>query len=74
MEVALPGGAEIAYPADSYAFIHQQIWMLDGTLTITEGSIVHTLHAGDCLEFGVPSPRAFSADAPCRYLVALTRR
>jgi transcriptional regulator with XRE-family HTH domain len=74
VEVELPAGAEIAYPADSYAFIHQQIWMLEGTLTITEHDTTHSLNPGDCLEFGQPSPRTFSADAPCRYLVALTRR
>jgi len=74
VEVELPAGAEIAYPADSYAFIHQQIWMLDGTLRIREGDTDHALHAGDCLAFGAPSPRTFGADAPCRYLVALTRR
>src|SRR5689334_8863040 len=33
VEVDLPAGVEIAYPADSYAFIHQQIWVLDGSLT-----------------------------------------
>ena len=74
VEVELPEGAEIAYPADSYAFIHQQISMLDGTLRIREGDVEHELHTGDCLEFGVPSARTFSADGPCRYLVALTRR
>ncbi len=74
VEVELPAGAEIAYPADSYAFIHQQIWILDGTLQIAEGDVEHELRAGDCLEFGALSARTFSADAPCRYLVALTRR
>jgi transcriptional regulator with XRE-family HTH domain len=74
VEVELPAGAEIAYPADSYAFIHQQIWMLAGRLEIEEHDTLHELRAGDCLEFGQPSPRTFRADAPCRYLVALTRR
>jgi len=74
VEVELPAGAEIAYPADSYAFIHQQIWMLAGSLSIDEEDEEHVLHAGDCLEFGAPSARVFRADAPCRYLVALTRR
>src|SRR3954463_15698183 len=32
VEVELPPGAEVPYPADSYAFIHQQIWMLAGRL------------------------------------------
>jgi len=74
VEVALPPGAEIAYPADSYAFIHQQIWVLDGSLTVHEGDVVHALQPGDCLEFGPPSPRTFIARTGTRYLVALTRR
>ncbi len=43
VEVELPAGAEIAYPADAYAFIHQQIWMLDGSLTIREDELEHEL-------------------------------
>jgi transcriptional regulator with XRE-family HTH domain len=74
VEVELPAGASVSYPADSYAFIHQQIWVLDGTLRVREGEAEHELHVGDCLEFGPPSPRVFGADVPCRYLVALTRR
>src|SRR6476620_8068346 len=50
-EVELPDAAEIAYPADAYAFIHQQIWMLDGSLTILEEDLRHELERGDCLEF-----------------------
>ena len=74
VEVELPRGAEISYPADSYAFIHQQIWVLQGTLSITEGDTMHELHEGDCLEFGPPSPRTFRAPTATRYLVALARR
>ena len=74
VEVELPDGAEIAYPADAYAFIHQQIWMLDGSLTILEEDLRHELERGDCLEFGAPSARTFVARTPCRYLVAITRR
>lgn len=73
VEVDLPAGATISYPADAYAFIHQQIWMLEGTLHIREGELEHELHQGDCLEFGPPSPRTFGARRPCRYLVAITR-
>jgi transcriptional regulator with XRE-family HTH domain len=74
VEVELPDGVEIAYPADSYAFIHQQIWMLDGSLAIEEEGVLHELAPGDCLEFGAPSARTFTARTACRYLVALTRR
>jgi transcriptional regulator with XRE-family HTH domain len=76
VEVTLPPGAEVEYPADTYTFIHQQIWVLDGDLRFREGDTVHALGPGDCLQLGPPAPCAFvnTSGAPCRYLVALTRR
>ena len=76
VEVELPAGAEVAYPADTYAFIHQQLWVLDGTLHFREGEREHELAAGDCLQLGPPANCVFANPhrEPCRYLVALTRR
>jgi quercetin dioxygenase-like cupin family protein len=76
VEVELPDGVEIAYPADAYAFIHQQIWVLDGHLRFREGDTEHELAPGDCLQLGPPAACAFinPTGDPCRYLVALTRR
>jgi transcriptional regulator with XRE-family HTH domain len=76
VEVELPAGAEVAYQADHYAFIHQQIWMLEGRLRFREGDVEHDLGPGDCLQLGPPAPCAFinSTADPCRYLVALTSR
>ena len=76
VEVQLPAGARVAYPADAYAFIHQQIWVLDGRLSFREGDVEHELEAGDCLQLGPPSPCEFvnQTRRPCRYLVALTKR
>lgn len=76
VEVGLPAGTELAYPADASAFAHQQLWMLEGRLDLTEGEARHDLAPGDCLAFGPPSPTVFRVpgDAACRYLVALTRR
>ena len=37
VEVSLPAGAEVAYPADTYVFIHQQLWVIEGTLRFLEG-------------------------------------
>ena len=76
VEVELPAGAEVSYPADTYAFIHQQIWVLDGQLRFREGDTEHVLEAGDCLQLGPPAPCTFMnpTRGPCRYLVALTRR
>jgi transcriptional regulator with XRE-family HTH domain len=76
VEVSLPAGTELAYPADASTFVHQQLWMLEGRLRLSEGDTEHELGLGDCLAFGPPAPTAFRvpADAPCRYLVALTKR
>jgi transcriptional regulator with XRE-family HTH domain len=76
VEVELPAGAEVAFPADVYAFIHQQIWILEGHLRFHEGDEVHELDAGDCLQLGAPAPCVFAnaTGRPCRYLVALAKR
>jgi transcriptional regulator with XRE-family HTH domain len=76
IEIELPAGASVSYPAESYTFIHQQIWVLQGRLAFREGDLEHDLRAGDCLELGAPTPCTFHNPGAraCRYLVALTRR
>jgi transcriptional regulator with XRE-family HTH domain len=76
VEVHLPAGARVAFPAASYAFIRQAVWLLSGRLEIREGDTVSTLEAGDRLEFGPPQDSEFRnrGDKPCRYLVALVRQ
>jgi transcriptional regulator with XRE-family HTH domain len=75
VEVELPAGAKVSMPAETYAFIHQQIWILSGSLRFREGEVDHVLEAGDCLQLGPPAPCAFinDTDRTCRYLVALTK-
>ena len=74
-EVELPAGARVAFPASSYAFLRQMIWLLDGSLTFEEGEAVHELRPGDCLALGPPADCVFVAGpAPCRYLVAVLRQ
>jgi transcriptional regulator with XRE-family HTH domain len=72
----LPPGASIAYPASAFAFIHQQIWMLKGTLHFIEGAEIHELRGGDCLQLGSPADCRFEnrRRAACKYLVAVARR
>jgi len=76
VEVELPGGAEVAFPAAAYAFIRQLVWVLAGRLEFVEGDRVFRLSRGDCLELGAPADCLFRnrGRTVCRYLVALTRR
>lgn len=76
VEVELPAGAEVAFPAEAYALTHHQIWSVDGCLTFREGEVEHDLGPGDCLQLGPPQACAFinRTSEPCRYLVVLARR
>lgn len=76
IEIELPAGAEVSFPADAYAFVHHQIWVLEGRLRFREGEVEHDLSTGDCLQLGPPVPCTYinPARKPCRYLIALARR
>jgi transcriptional regulator with XRE-family HTH domain len=76
IEVVLPAGVRVPYPASAFAFQHQQIWVIDGQLDFFEGPQRHALQAGDCLLLGAPQDCVFfnPGTAPVRYVVALTRR
>ena len=75
IDVELPAGAEIAYPAAAYAFIRQAVWVLQGELTIGESATLYRLAEGDSLEFGPPADRVFRNESakPCRYAVVLIK-
>ncbi|MES0050243.1 MULTISPECIES: XRE family transcriptional regulator [unclassified Mesorhizobium] len=75
IRVQLPAGASVSFPAASYAFIKQQMWLISGRLEFTEGDVVHRLEPGDCLALGAPSDCTFHAvgQLPADYLVALVR-
>ncbi len=76
VEVRLPGGAEVRFPASAYAFIRQLIWVVSGVLEFSEGAVTHRLGAGDCLALGEASDCVFHNPlrGECRYLVAIVRR
>jgi transcriptional regulator with XRE-family HTH domain len=73
VEVRLPAGARVGYPAASYAFIRHVVWLIEGRLIIDEGDESHALEAGDCLEFGAPVDTAYEnpGHGACRYLVVV---
>jgi transcriptional regulator with XRE-family HTH domain len=74
IRVQLPAGAKVSFPAASYAFIKQQVWLISGRLDFIEGEVVHRLEQGDCLALGAPSDCTFHALEPgADYLVALIR-
>jgi transcriptional regulator with XRE-family HTH domain len=75
VQVELPIGASVSFPARNYASVRQLIWVLDGCLTFVEGDVTHTLSAGDCLELGPPADCTFrnGQRVPCRYVVIVLR-
>jgi transcriptional regulator with XRE-family HTH domain len=75
VEVTLPPGARASFPADTYTFVHHQIWVISGHLRFHEGDTVHELHPGDCLRLGPPAACTYHnpTGEQCRYLVALAR-
>lgn len=73
----LPPEARVDYAASAFSFIEdQQIVVISGRLTFTQGTQGHELRAGDCLRLGPPANCRFenAGAMPCRYLVAVLRR
>jgi transcriptional regulator with XRE-family HTH domain len=75
IRVRLPAGARVGLPARSYAFIRQQIWLIEGRLNFSEGATTHEMQPGDCLALGPPADCTFHAPGPSDavYLVAVLR-
>ncbi|NEV02189.1 helix-turn-helix domain-containing protein [Bradyrhizobium uaiense] len=75
VRVELPPKQTVTLPASSYAHIRQLVWVLSGSLVITEGSARHELAAGDCLGFGPPAETTFAneSNTACTYVVTLAR-
>lgn len=77
VNVQLPPGVRIQYPATAYAFLHQQVWVTRGTLVFTKGTTVYTLEQGDCLQLGLPEQACTFENTTrdtCEYVVALIRK
>ncbi|AXP03347.1 MULTISPECIES: helix-turn-helix domain-containing protein [Pseudomonas] len=77
ISVQLPPGVRISYPATAYAFLHQQVWTTQGTLTFTKGTTTYVLEQGDCLQLGLPEEACTFENATahvCEYVIALIRK
>ncbi len=75
VKVDMPAGRLVTLPATSYGHFQQAVWVLRGSLVITEAGERHVLGAGDCLGFGPPSDVTFANEttSPCEYVVAVAR-
>ncbi len=74
VDVRFPAGQRVAYeaaPRDEE--VHQQVWMIEGTMTLTVGDASWRLEPGDCLAMTLDAPIVFfnPGAREARYLVAL---
>lgn len=76
IQVELPAGAEVSFPASAYVFVRHLIWVLKGHLTFVEGEIVHEMDAGDCIALGPAAKCTYKCKGPkaCSYVVVLIRQ
>jgi transcriptional regulator with XRE-family HTH domain len=59
-EVQFPPGARVAFETGARnAIVHQQIWILEGSMEITIGNERHRLREGDCLAMQLDEPTMF---------------
>jgi transcriptional regulator with XRE-family HTH domain len=75
VEVVMPPGKKVSFPASSYVNLRHVVWVEEGELVLTEGGERHVLNAGDSLGFGPPSDITFANESKksCRYIVTLVR-
>lgn len=60
VEVLFPPKARVAYEtAAREPQVHQQVWMLEGTIEVTLGGEHHRLDAGDCLAMVLDRPMSY---------------
>lgn len=74
VEVHFPAGTQVSYEAGAQrAGVHQQVWVMAGSLTVSVGGERHKLAAGDCLAHRLDQPVSFRNPSrqPAHYLVAL---
>jgi len=74
VEVSFPAGQRVTYETGARETeLHQQVWIIEGTMEMTVGDTVWRLETGDCLSMRVDVPITFRnpTTKPARYLVAL---
>jgi transcriptional regulator with XRE-family HTH domain len=74
VEVRFPPGARVAFENGARdTRLHQQVWVLEGTIEVTTGEERHRLRAGDCLAMELDRPAMFHNPTrrPTRYAVVI---
>ncbi len=74
VEVEFPPGAQVAFDTGARdVAVHEQVWVLAGTIEVRVGDQTHRLRTGDCLAFALDRPTAFRnpAGRPARYAVVI---
>lgn len=74
VEVVFPPGKRVVYDSGARdAEVHQQVWVLEGSMELHVGDQVHRLEAGDCLAMRLDQPTAFRNPTrqAARYLVVV---
>jgi len=74
VEVCFPAGGRVAFESGGRDVrVHQQVWVLDGTIDVTVGEARHRLHEGDCLAMQLDCPTMFHNPTrkPTRYAVVI---
>lgn len=60
VEIHFPAGGRVAFESGTRELrIHQQIWVLEGTIDVTIGEARHRLEVGDCLAMQLEGPTMF---------------
>jgi transcriptional regulator with XRE-family HTH domain len=74
VEVILPAGASVAYETGARDVnIHQQIWVQEGSIEVTLGSVTYCLSEDDCFAMQLNEPTAYRnrTHTPARYIVII---
>ena len=74
VEIVLPAGARVTYETGARdATIHQQIWVQEGSIEATLGSVTYRLSEDECLAMQLNEPTAFRnrTRKPARYIVVI---
>jgi transcriptional regulator with XRE-family HTH domain len=74
VEIELPAGARVAYETGARdVAVHQQIWVQEGSIEVSLGSVTYRLSAGDCLAMHLNEPTSFRnrTKKPARYIVII---